>query len=234
MLILALLGDRMLDMAFYEKLIKAKEQSVAVATMRRSVMMSNSNLALFSFHLSPSFLTSEELDTMSVKERGTAVEAFLGATFELDNFQMTPRVRRVTEDILIKIETMSEAKHAEDTNKTTFNLSTETAKSALMNRLQKKWRHAKQLPFFTYESVLNYFPGQGEGMGWICKFELPPELALDKSDSWPVGATLSKPFPSKKIACDEVSKIVLNKLFIAEEEANKKTINEVKVVKSPK
>jgi hypothetical protein len=89
---LALIGDRLLDLKLYESLYVAGEEREGWMTQKRSMLVSNENLSRYgSDMLIPSILSRKEYNLLSTHEKGTVVEAYIGALYVQEGYTI-PRV----------------------------------------------------------------------------------------------------------------------------------------------
>jgi hypothetical protein len=203
---------------FYEHLVKGGEKDAGSATRKRSMAVSNFNLAAYAQDfISPELISAKNFDTMTVKEKGTSVEAFVGGVYELDDFKFTKRVRDLSQNIvtsLIKINDENE----NEPGVQAYSASLEKAKSKLMEYLQEHYPHesiqkALMQGVFTYEELPRYFDinnGACTGSGWIATFHMG---LVDKTFPPSDNKVSSMICTSKKIAAEEASKIMLEKLL---------------------
>ncbi len=98
---LALLGDRVLDLLLYEQMFRKGHVDEGVMTQHRSMVVANANLARCAEKiLVPHLVSQSALSTLSQHEKGTAMEAYIGAIFEDEGYTMTPIVRSTVACIL--------------------------------------------------------------------------------------------------------------------------------------
>lgn len=136
---LALLGDRLLDIILYENLLKANYTDEGLMTQHRSMCVANRNLAQCAEQLlTPVLLSKKEFNTLSLHEKGTVLEAFIGVVYERADFQMTPLVKRYITDIvdLLRVSILGEANEPKSEYKAESSF--KKAKSVLLELLQKR------------------------------------------------------------------------------------------------
>lgn len=203
-LLLALIGDKLLDTIFYEQLIRGGERNASRATMRRSMVLSNSNLASAMDTLTAGIVSKRAVSLMSQREKGTTVEACVGASYELDDFKMTDRVRDVTEmalhTLIEELDNGCEGGHVGET----YDASVQKARSKLLEIMQKcgMSHKASRLSPFRYEECTresNSNPRQ-----FVATF-LPRSVGGVQ-----IGKVSSGPCSSKKEAAEETSKLILS------------------------
>ena len=157
--------------------------------------MSNSTLSKLCTVLVPNVITQEELSSMSVKEKGTSMEAYVGAVYELKKFQMTKNVKCMMRDLLTEIDSQYPHSHYDGM----YDSSRHNARSKLYEVMQIEWGQdlSKML---TFEMSKN--------SKFIATFRPP-----SKGTPLPFPHDLSsRPFPSKKDAAEELSREILIKL----------------------
>lgn len=148
---LALLGDRLLDIVLYELLIKSGHTDEGIMTQNRSMCVANKNLALCARQLLvPVILSETEFSSLSEHEKGTLIEAFVGAAYERESYVLTPAVRKYITDIL---DTLRANVSCAETESSEFinEKSIKKAKSALLELLQKRGI-TNGITFFTMEN----------------------------------------------------------------------------------
>ena len=203
--ILALIGDRVLDTVFYERLVRGGETEASTATRRRSMLLSNSNLAVFADTLDEKLLPSEMLSKMSTTDKGTAVEACVGAAFESNNYRVTSYVRKISDLVISSLEAQLNSK---DTASSLYDPVTETARESLyakLSQIEKSANQKKVGEIFTITKVLN-------SQGYIASFN------MEELNGIPMTGITSQLSKSKKAACEEAAKMVLQRLHRAEED----------------
>jgi hypothetical protein len=98
---LALLGDRLLDLALYTRLVRLGLTDEGVMTQHRSMVVANANLAICAErYLVPDALSSSSFRGLSIHERGTLIEAFMGALFEQQSYVIDSVVHNACEEVV--------------------------------------------------------------------------------------------------------------------------------------
>jgi hypothetical protein len=98
---LALIGDRVLDVKLYQRLLIDGDSNEGLMTQRRSMIVANKNLARCGeMLLVPCLLSKKDYLKLSQHEKGTIVEAYIGAIFEHQHYKFTEMVDQATLQIL--------------------------------------------------------------------------------------------------------------------------------------
>lgn len=98
---LALLGDRLLDLTLYIRLVRLGLTDEGVMTQHRSMVVANANLAVCAERfLVPDALAAQTFNSLSIHEKGTLIEAFLGALFEQQSYIIDDVVHSACEEVV--------------------------------------------------------------------------------------------------------------------------------------
>ena len=172
--------------------------------MRRSMVLANSNLASAMSALTGGIVTKRSADLMSQRQKGTTVEACVGASYELDDFKITARVRHLTELVLSALVEELEEGCENPSVTETYDASVEKARSRLLEVMQKCGMSQKvaRLPPFKYQEYSS--KASADKKLFVATF-LPKRIGGIE-----IGKVSSGPCASKKEAAEEASKIVLN------------------------
>lgn len=199
---LALLGDRLLDIALYEQLLQSGHTDEGVMTQHRSMCMSNKNLAACVQTLFvPTLLSAREFGTLSFHEKGTVLEAYVGAMYQQADYTMsdilTCHLARILKLLRANISSVSAA-----SSEFQAEASMKKAKSTLLELLQKRGI-SKGTTFFTVESL-----GKSSVLPpFVTTFEAPFQLShFGLRDTGPVRG---QPCDSKKDADESCASEVL-------------------------
>lgn len=228
---LALLGDRLIDLKLYEQLLLKGEKNEGFMTQTRSMMVANSNLARCGELLVVPYIISEKAySALSLHERGTVVEAYVGALYEQNHYRITQELSIVLETMISLLETfLGESSSFEklDSAGKEFQCPGSVSNSNSYFTHQKSLKKAKStfLEIMQRKGITNastFFHSRGTGHNplhppFIATFEAKLDLTTVGLPN--VGKVTSKESDSKKEAEEDCASKVL-KLFQSDESCN--------------
>ena len=204
---LALIGDRLLDLKMYEEMYSSGEDREGWMTQKRSIAVSNENLAKHGGDvLVPVIVSHREYAQLSIHEKATLVEAYIGALYVQASFIITPSLHTLIMQVLRKLNTVvvSETSMSRRDSQFIALQDRKRAKSQLLEIFQKRGI-TNGSSFYTCRGVGPY----GEiNPPFVCTFAPPFDLiSVCLPDPGPLQ---SDPCHTKKAAEENVSLKVLD------------------------
>lgn len=208
---LALIGDRLLDLKLYESLVLNGEEREGWMTQKRSMLVSNENLARCgSDLLVPSVLNRKEFNLLSTHEKGTLVEAYLGVLYIQEETQITSRLNEIIHSMIKTLQSyLNTSEDSSPTNESSLLTKSQykppadrkKAKSTLLEVLQKRGVNKASNFFTTWSIETPNFPP------FVSKFE--PNFDLISCNLPDPGPVIGEICSSKKDAEESVASKVL-------------------------
>lgn len=98
---MALLGDTLLDLKLIESLFKANLSAADNITQFKSSILCNENMAKCAGRLLvPEAMSDINFSTMSIHEKGTSLEAYVGALYEENGYEYNEKVDSTVQALL--------------------------------------------------------------------------------------------------------------------------------------
>lgn len=205
---LALIGDKILDIIYYGNSIRSGVVAVGEATSRRGILMSNASLSMYVDRLSCKIVDKAHKDVMSQREKATAIEACIGAAFDLDGHEISPRVRAVAEDVIAKLSKNQKSSTFPQSSPFVYDPGLENARTKFSKAMQALGDHRRLEDSCT-------FTESNQRHSAVCSM---PELGKKFC------AIKSKECDSKSAAIENIAIIILERLhkqFLADNKHDK-------------
>ena len=188
---LALLGDKLLDLKLYEKMMSSGISDVGAMTQQRSKLVSNANLSqCITQFISKDIITEEILIALSQKEKGSLLEAYIGAVYQQEGFTITPTVEQLVLHVLDELKRNTESS---STNGSEW----KKAKTLLNEYLQKVGINDLYISVTSHGTLENQPP-------FIATFLCPPHVLQAAGLANP-GEVISDECNTKKDAEEQVA-----------------------------
>lgn len=208
---LALLGDRLLDIVLYQDMLREGMVHEGRMSQRRGMCVANATLAKAGETLlTPHVLPMKKYRLLSPHEKGTMVEAYLGALLEQNNFDITPDIMEVVRDVLRLLqEYMSSKAVAAHASQYKVNPTIKKCKPQLLEIFQRRGIENAS----TFFSCVSY--GRKPNLPpFVVTFKAPYNLTYCGLPD--VGVVTSSKKTTKKDAEEEVAQRVLD-IFLSNE-----------------
>lgn len=200
--VLALIGDKLIDLTLYVDILRINTKNARDAgeiTAFRSKLVSNRNLAVHAETICvPKLVIKKDFDTLSVKEKGTMVEAYMGALFESSNFKLSVKCKREVMKIIEVLKT------------TVGNGDFLPAKSRLLIKIQKEYKITIPIP--RYLAIKDLLVSDLTRPKFQCTFDVTKLKEFKGTPFASFGCIVGKICSNHRDAEDSVSSMVLSKL----------------------